>query len=604
MKTSPKTIKETVIRICGDSGDGIQLLGELLAGSFARAGYRVVTRPDFPPEIRGAQGTAAAVSSYQVRVAADPVFAPGDAADLLVALNPAALKKHISVLKKEGTLLLNEDDFSPEGFMKAAWTRPSFRKQIALFKNDAVPFSSLVCEILNRSSLKKTEAERCKNFFILGFLLKTFGLETAHAREYVRKKFAAKPVFLKANEKALRAGFDRARPERSNPDFRPHPKKGAYRLLSGNEALALGLVAAGIKAGKRIFFTGYPITPANSVLHEMAKMTRFGAFTFQTEDEIAAGGAALGASFGGAIGATATSGPGLCLLSEMANLGVSAELPFVILDVQRGGPSTGMPTKNEQSDLLQALFGRNGDSPVIVLAPASPSDCFDTAYEAVSLAIKYMTPVYVLSDAFLASATEVWKIPDEKKLPTIRVVHAHSKKNFLPYALRKGSSARPWALPGTPGLQYCASGVEKTYGSGEVSHDGPNHALMTRLRQEKIHSAARDIPPTALCGKRKGRLLVVGWGSTFAAIRESVIRGQKKGLRVSACHLRHLHPLPRDLGHIVENFDHILVPELNNGQLVHVLRSRYRNVPIEALTKTTGDPFAVSEILKNIERLS
>ena len=604
-----KELESVVIRIAGDSGDGMQLTGDQLTDTSAMMGNDIATLPDFPAEIRAPQGTLPGVSSFQIQFSKNDVFTAGDAPDVLVVMNPAALKVNLNDLVKGGLLVVNSDSFNEDNLKKAGWkTHPLEDETLKDYSLLSVPFSALTRNALTGSKLKPTEVDRCKNYFALGLLFWMYGRSLDHTIEWTNDKFSKKPELAEANILALKAGYNygditEVAPSRfivKQADIAP----GSYRKITGNEATALGVVAAAMLSGKEVLYAGYPITPASDILHQLSHRKNFNVKTFQAEDEIAACGAALGASFGGMIGITATSGPGICLKSEMINLALMVELPLVIINVQRGGPSTGLPTKTEQSDLLQMMFGRNGDSPLPVIAASTPSNCFDFMIEAVRIAAKYMTPVFFVSDGYLANGAEPWQLPEISKLPKIAISHpAASNGAFLPFVRDEKTLARPWAIPGTPGLEHRIGGIEKADKTGGVSYDAANHHRMTELRRDKIRGIVNDIPPVEVFGPMRGKVLVLGWGGTYGAIHAAVSELQNTGKNVSACHLNYINPFPRNLGTILKNFETILIPEINMGQLSVLIRAEFEGIHALGYNRVTGQPFKIKELKEQIEKL-
>jgi 2-oxoglutarate ferredoxin oxidoreductase subunit alpha len=602
-----------VVRLAGDSGDGIQLVGAQLTQTAALGGNAVWTAPEFPAEIRAPTGSLAGVSGFQVQFGGD-VRTPGDRVDVLVAMNPAALKTHWKDLERDGVLIVNRDAFQPAELAKAGYAAdPLEDGSVRGHRLMAVPITTLNREaVADRHGgppplLSQREVDRCKNFFALGLVYWLLERPLEPTLDWIKDKFAPNPAVLEANRRALKAGFHygetiEAPPARLRVARAPLPP-GRYRRVNGNEALALGLVAAARTSGLSLLYASYPITPASDVLHHLAALKRFGVRTFQAEDEVAAMGAAVGAAFGGGLGVTATSGPGLSSKSEAIGLAVMAELPVVVIDVQRGGPSLGLPSKTEQADLFQALYGRHGECPAAVLAAASPSDCFAVVYEAVRLAVGHMTPVLVLSDGWLASGAEPWRLPDPATLPAIPVRHptAAGVAPFRPYR-RDERLVRPWAVPGAPGLEHRIGGLEKEDGSGAVSYDAINHERMVRIRAEKIARIADDIPPLAVDGPGGGDLLVVSWGGTFGAVATAVRRIRDAGRSVAHAHLRYLHPMPRNTGDVLMRYKQVLVPELNMGQLRRLLRAEYL-IDAVGLNKVQGRPILVSEIEEKIHQV-
>ncbi|MBI4352982.1 MAG: 2-oxoacid:acceptor oxidoreductase subunit alpha [Candidatus Omnitrophica bacterium] len=612
-----KELESVTIRFAGDSGDGMQLTGDQFTDTSAVMGNDIATLPDFPAEIRAPAGTLPGVSSFQIQFSKNDIFTAGDAPDVLVVMNPAALRVNLADLVKGGLIIANTDSFNEENLKKAGWkSNPLTDGALRDYPLVQIPFSTLTRNALQSAKIKPTEVDRCKNFFALGTAFWLYGRTLDHTLKWVQDKFAKKPEIAEANVMALKAGYNYGDIAEILPARyvvkKAHLAPGAYRKITGNEAAALGIVAAAHLAGKEILYGSYPITPASGILHDLAKYKNFNVKTFQAEDEIAACGAALGAAFGGHIGITATSGPGICLKSEMINLAVMVELPLVILDIQRGGPSTGLPTKTEQGDLLQVLFGRNGDSPAAVVAASTPSNCFDFVLEAVRIAVKYMTPVFFLSDGYLANGAEPWKLPKISDLTPIPVQHPQTTEGrtlsaaegaFLPYVRDESTLARPWAIPGTKGLEHRIGGIEKADKTGNVSYDPENHHRMVSLRREKIRRIASDIPLLEVFGEKQGKLLVLGWGSTYGTIRAAVTDLRKEGKKVSACHLNYLNPFPRNLGEILRSFETILVPELNMGQLLCLIRSEFENIHTAGYNRVTGQPFKVREIKEKIREL-
>jgi len=596
-----------VIRFAGDSGDGMQVAGMQFTNESAIVGNDLSTLPDFPAEIRAPAGTLAGVSGFQVNFASHEIFTPGDELDVLVAMNPAALKMNVGDLKPNGILIVDREQFNEQNLRKAGYdSNPLEDGSLTRFQVYPIEITRLTALTLKDTNLPARTVNRCKNFFALGLVSWLFQRPIEPTEKWIADRFQKRPELVEANQRVLRAGFHfgettevfasafEVKPARLEP--------GTYRNITGNSALALGLVVAAQKAKRPLFLGSYPITPASDILHELSTLKEFDVYTFQAEDEIAGIGAALGAAFGGAIAVTTTSGPGMCLKAETINLAVSVELPIVICDIQRGGPSTGLPTKTEQADLLMALYGRNSESPVVVLAPATPADCFNIAIEAVRIAVKYMTPVIVLSDGYLANGAEPWRLPDLADLPEIPVEFRTDSRGFFPYLRDPETLSRPWVIPGTPNLEHRIGGLEKEYLTGNVSYAPTNHEQMVRVRARKIAGVVREIPPTKVFGPESGDLLVVGWGSTFGPIEAAVRQAQAAGKRVAHVHLRHLNPLPPDLGGVLRRFGKILVPEMNLGQLVKILRAEYL-VDAVGLNKIQGLPFKVGEIARRIEQM-
>lgn len=609
-KPSPIPVEEiesAVIRFAGDSGDGIQLTGMQFTTTTAFAGNDLSTLPDFPAEIRAPVGTTAGVSGFQIQFSSRQVLTPGDAPDVLVAMNPAALKANVKDLKKGGMLVLNKDTFNAQNLKKAGYpdgADPLSDGSLSDFRVISVELGRLTRNALDGMGLTPTETERCKNFFALGMMYWLYDRPMAATMKWIEQKFKKNPKFIEANHRALNAGNAYAETaEIFGHHFRVRKapiKPGVYRNITGNEATALGFVAASSVSGLPLWYGSYPITPASDVLHELSKHKNFGVKTFQAEDEIAAIGTAIGAAFAGYLPLTGTSGPGVALKGEAIGLAVMTELPLVILNVQRGGPSTGLPTKTEQADLFQALYGRNGECPAVVLAAATPGDCFAMAYEASRLAVKYMTPVFLLTDGYLANGSEPWLIPDASKLPKFGPAPLPARAEFGLYRRDPETMARAWPKPGVPGFEHRIGGIEKQDVTGNISYDPDNHERMVRLRAAKVNKVAQDIPPLEVLGERKGDVLLVGWGGTYGAITAAVQNMQKAGKKVSSVHLRHLNPLPSDLGDLLTGFKHVVVPELNMGQLLKVLRAKYL-VPATGINKIKGQPFKISEIEAGVE---
>ena len=606
-----REIPEATILFAGDSGDGMQLAGGQFTLASAYARNDLATLPDFPAEIRAPAGTTYGVSGFQLHFGSVNVRTPGDEVDVLVAMNPAALKVSLERVRKGGTLIVNADAFGKRDLDLAGYSQnPLEDDSLKAYRVVRIPLAKLTHETLSDADLDKKTMDRCKNMFALGLALWMYSMPIEPALEWLSSKFARKPDILEANRRVLKKGNHYGETvEEFAVRYEVRPAKlkpGKYRAILGTEALAMGLIAASRKCGLPIFYGSYPITPASEILHELSRHKNFGVKTFQAEDEIAAAGAALGASFGGYLGVTATSGPGLALKSETIALAVMAELPLVIVNMQRGGPSTGLPTKTEQADLLQALFGRNGEAPLPVIAPGTPGDCFYAAFEACRIAIRHMTPVILLSDGYLGTGSEPWLIPNADDLEDFTPSFATApnrtvdgKDVFLPYVRDEETLARPWAKPGTAGLEHRLGGLEKEHETGNVSYEPENHEYMVKLRAEKVERVAQDIPLLEVFGAQEGDLLVVGWGSTQGAIETAVDACVARGLRVGAVHLRHLAPLPNDLGKILSRYEYALAPELNNGQLVRLLRERFL-LPVASLRKIKGLPFKAREIEKEI----
>ena len=603
-----RQLDRAVVRFAGDSGDGMQVTGEQFATEAAWAGADLVTLPNFPAEIRAPAGTLFGVSSYQLQFGSRRVYTPGDRLDCLVAMNPAALKVHQRDLKDGGLLIVNTAAFEKKNLDRAGYTSnplddPALEDRYRLHKVD---ITRLTMDALESVPLNVKEKERCKNFFSLGLVSWIYTRPIEPTVAWITKRFAKNPAFVEANTRALKAGYHYGETaEIFTECYGIEPAEmppGLYRSITGNRALAWGILAAAERTKLTVVYGAYPITPASDVLHEISLHKRFGVRAIQAEDEIAAVGTIIGAAFGGAIGVCASSGPGIALKAEGVNLAVMAELPIVIFDVQRAGPSTGLPTKTEQADLLMALHGRNSESPVVVLAPMTPGDCFFVAYEAIRIAVKYMVPVIVLSDGYLASGAEPWLIPDPKTLPDIPVSFRTNPEGFAPYVRDEATLARPWVRPGTAGLEHRIGGLEKENITGNVSYDADNHDLMVRLRAEKVRRVAQEIPPTTVNGPAAGDLLVVGWGSTYGTITAAVEEVQQSGKAVASVHLRHLNPLPPDLGQILRQYERILVPEINSGQLVRILRAEYL-VDAVGFNRVRGLPLSTEELREAIEQL-
>lgn len=601
-------LRGAVVRFAGDSGDGMQVTGSQFTSSTALAGNDLATFPDFPAEIRAPAGTTYGVSGFQINFASEDVFTAGDAADVLVAMNPAALRTNLKDLKRGGLLIVNSGAFSAANLKKAGYDgHPLEDGSLDGYEVLSIDITKNTQAAVKDSGLSNKEANRCKNFWTLGLMFWIYGRDMGPTVAWIDKKFAKRPEVAKANTLALKAGHAFGETaEISHYRYevpRAAVEPGLYRNIGGNTATALGLIAAGQLSGLPLVLGAYPITPASDILHELSRHKSFGVSTIQAEDEIAAVCAALGASYAGNLGVTATSGPGMALKAEAIGLAVTTELPLVIINIQRGGPSTGLPTKTEQADLLQAMYGRNGEAPVAVLAAQSPGDCFYMALEAARIATKYMAPVVLLTDGYLANGTEPWKIPEIDELPKIDVQFRKDPEGFHPFLRNPETLARPWAIPGTPGLRHRIGGLEKDYDSGHISYDPANHERMCRVRAEKIQRIALDIPEQGIEeGADSGSLLVLGWGSTYGAIREAVRRCRARGLDVSHAHLRYLNPLPRNLGELLRRFERVLIPELNLGQLSMLIRDRFL-IPAESYPKIQGQPFRIAEVEAKIRQL-
>ncbi|HEX7471562.1 MAG TPA: 2-oxoacid:acceptor oxidoreductase subunit alpha [Candidatus Limnocylindrales bacterium] len=598
-------LDRVTIRFAGDSGDGMQLTGTQFTRSAALFGNDVSTFPDYPAEIRAPAGSLPGVSGFQLSFSSSDIHTPGDQPDVLVAMNPAALKANIGDLPPGGALIVNEDAFTPNNLSKVGYAaNPLTDGSLSSFTLFAIPISTLNTRALDGLEMTSKQMDLTKNFFALGLMFWLYERSMDPTLAWIADRFKAKPVVVEANARALKAGYAFGETtEMFHTQYRvapAHLPPGRYRNITGNEATALGFVVAGRKADRPLFYGSYPITPASDILHQLSGYKNFGVKTFQAEDEIAAIGAAIGASYGGSLGMTGTSGPGIALKSEAMGLAVMVELPLVVVDVQRAGPSTGMPTKNEQADLLQVMFGRNGDSPLAVVAPATPADCFTMAFEAVRIALKFMTPVVYLSDAFLANGSEPWAIPNVEDLPDISVPNRTVAEGFHPYDRDPVTLARPWAVPGTPGLEHRIGGLEKADITGNVSYDPDNHHRMQLLRQDKIARIADDIPELAVFGPERGDLLLLGWGSTYGSLRSAAERLQADGRSVAHAHLHYMNPFPRNLGAVLERYRRVLVPEINLGQLSLLLRARFL---IDALSygRVRGKPFRITEIVEAAE---
>jgi len=598
-------VDTVVIRFAGDSGDGMQLTGTQFADTTAMVGNDLATLPDFPAEIRAPAGTLAGVSGYQISFSSHDIRTPGDQPNVLVVMNPAALKANVADLEDGGILIVDTDAFSDGNLQKAGYkANPLKDGSMAGYRVFDIPLTSLTLQAVNETGLGMRQATRCKNFFALGLVFWLYERPVDYTRDWIEKKFKNSEQMLRANTLALQAGYNYAdTTEVFTTHFRVRKASlapGTYRSITGNEATATGFVAASLLAGRPLFYGSYPITPASDILHELSKFKNYPVTTFQAEDEISAVGAAIGAAYGGALGLTGTSGPGVALKSEAIGLAVMTELPLVIANIQRGGPSTGLPTKTEQADLFQAILGRNGECPLAVIAPATPSECFTMAIEAVRIATRFMTPVFFMSDGYLGNGAEPWRIPEAHELPKLTVKFWDNPETFKPYLRDPKTLARPWAIPGTPRMEHRIGGLEKEDITGNVSYDPLNHEKMIQLRAEKIARIADDIPELMVYGPPSGRLLVVGWGGTYGAITSAVEEVQRRGGSVSAVHLRYLNPFPRNLGEVLKRFERVLVPELNLGQLRMLLRARYL-VDAAGLNKVQGKPFRVSEIVKAID---
>ena len=594
------SLDQVTIRFAGDSGDGMQLTGDRFTMDTASLGNDLSTLPNYPAEIRAPQGTIPGVSSFQLHFADHHVQTPGDAPDVLVAMNPAALKANIKEVRRGATIIVDKDEFTTRNLSKVGYeTNPLEDGSLDSYKVHAVGLTSLTVAALSELSLTRKEAERSKNMFALGLLTWMYHRPTESTENFLKAKFGKKPEILAANLLAYKTGWNYGE---TTEDFavsyeiaKAHMPAGKYRNISGNTAMAYGLIAASQRSGLKLFLGSYPITPASDILHELSKHKKFGVITFQAEDEIAAVGSALGASYGGALGITTTSGPGVALKSEMIGLGVMLELPLIIIDVQRGGPSTGLPTKTEQSDLLQAMYGRNGESPVAVLAPSHASDCFDIALEAASIATTYRVPVFIMSDGYIANGSEPWKIPSVDSLPDLHVEFAKTQENFMPYLRDPKTLARPWAIPGTKGIEHRIGGLEKADKTGAISYEPANHDLMVRARAAKV--AGIEVPDLIVDDPTgDADVLILGWGSTFGPIASAIEALRESGEKVAQAHLRYINPFPKNLGAILEKYPKVLVPEMNLGQLAMLLRNQFLKDVIPC-NQVRGLPFTTQELI-------
>lgn len=602
-----KKLDEVTIRFAGDSGDGMQLTGSQFTTTTALLGNDLSTLPDYPAEIRAPAGTLFGVSGFQIHFGSKEISTPGDACDVLVAMNPAALKVNLRSLRDGGIIIANRDGFNDKNLKLAGYEiNPLDDGSLDKFQLHSVDITKLTTIAIQDLNLTTKIVERSKNFFSLGMMYWMYSRPIESSVKWIQEKFKKNPEIVEANIRVLKAGYNygetteifHARYEVRAADLYP----GRYRSITGNEATAWGLLAASAKSGLDLFLGSYPITPASEILHELSHHKNFRVKTFQAEDEIAGITSAIGASYGGAIGVTTTSGPGLALKTEAMGLAVMLELPLVIVNVQRGGPSTGLPTKTEQADLLQAVHGRNSEAPIPVLAACTPAGCFDAAYDAVRIALKYMTPVILLTDGYLANGAEPWLIPDVKSLQDIDVKFRTDPKNFFPYSRDEKTLARPWAIPGTPGLEHRIGGLEKEHITGNVSYDADNHEFMVNLRQQKVDGIANDLPLAKTEGDDKGDLLVVGWGGTYGAIKTAVEKKRKEGKSVSHLHLKYINPFQKNIADILKNFKYILVPELNLGQLSQLLQAKYL-IPVRKLNKVQGLPFKANEIEAEIDEI-
>ena len=608
-----EVLQDVVIKFAGDSGDGMQLTGSQFTNNTAMMGIDLATFPDFPAEIRAPIGTLPGVSGFQLSFSSDRVYTPGDECDVLVAMNAAALKVNLNALKKGGKIIANEDGFDSKNLRLANYpdgVNPLEDHSLDNYEVIRMDVTKMTREALKDFTMGTKEKDRAKNMFVLGFLYWMYNRDMENTMTFLKEKFSKKPDILESNLKVLQAGYNYAdTTETFTTRYSVSKAKmdpGTYRSIMGNQALAYGLIAAADKSGIPMFLGTYPITPASDILHEMSRYKNFGIKTFQAEDEIAAITSAIGASYGGSIGVTTTSGPGMALKAEAMGLAVMLEIPLVICNIQRGGPSTGLPTKTEQSDLLQAYYGRNGECPMPIIASSTPSDCFDVAYEAVRIAVQHMTPVIILSDGYIANGAEPWKFPQSADLPPLdfhyKTQLGHGEDKFQPY-LRDEKLVRPWVIPGTPGMEHRIGGLEKQNITGNISYDPENHQTMVKIRQEKVDKLAGLIPKQKLdSGPEKGKILVLGWGSTYGAIKSACAELQQQGVEVSHAHLRYVRPFPENLGDIIRNFEQVLVPEINNGQLVKIIRDVYM-VDAKAYNKIMGVPITKGELIEVIKKM-
>jgi 2-oxoglutarate ferredoxin oxidoreductase subunit alpha len=613
METKEEILHDVVIKFAGDSGDGMQLTGTQFTNNTAMLGLDLSTFPDFPAEIRAPQGTLPGVSGFQLRFSSDRIFTPGDTSDVLVAMNAAALKTNLGNLKKGGKIIANVDGFDVKNLRLANYPEgenPLENGTLDGYEVIKIDVTKITRESLKDFEMSTKEKDRAKNMFVLGFLYWMYNRDMDNTIRFLKEKFAKKPEIMNSNIKVLQAGYNYGdTTETFTSRYLVEKAKlppGNYRSIMGNQAVAYGLLAASQKSGLQLFLGSYPITPASDILHELSRYKSFGVKTFQAEDEIAAISSAIGASYGGSLGVTTTSGPGMALKGEALGLAVMLEIPLVICNIQRGGPSTGLPTKTEQSDLLQAYYGRNGECPMPVISASTPSDCFDSVYEAVRISVQHMTPVIFLSDGYIANGAEPWKYPQSKDLPEIKVNFKHQSDDpaeiFHPYQ-RDEKLVRPWAIPGTPNLEHRVGGLEKENITGNVSYDPENHEKMVKLRQGKVDKISDYIPEQTLDnGPEKGKLLIVGWGSTYGAIKSAVADLLTEGKSVSHAHLRYIRPFPKNLGILLKNFDRVLVPELNNGQLVKIIRDQYL-VDAKGYNKIMGIPFTKHELIDQIRKM-
>ena len=613
MERKQEVLQDVVIKFAGDSGDGMQLTGSQFTNNTALLGIDLATFPDFPAEIRAPQGTLPGVSGYQLRFSSNHIFTPGDECDVLVAMNAAALKTNLSGLKKGGKIIANTDGFDSKNLRLANYPdniNPLDDGSLDNYEVIRMDVTKMTREALKEITMGTKEKDRAKNMFVLGFLYWMYNRSMENTIKFFQEKFGKKPEILESNIKALQAGYNYGdTTETFTTTYKVEKAKmkpGSYRSIMGNQALAYGLIAASQKSGLPLFLGSYPITPASDILHELSRHKSFGVKTFQAEDEIAGICAAIGASYGGCLGVTTTSGPGMALKAEAMGLAVMLEIPLLICDIQRGGPSTGLPTKTEQSDLLQAYYGRNGECPMPIVSASTPSDCFEAVYEAVRISVQHMTPVIFLSDGYIANGAEPWRYPKSEDLPAITVNFKTELKideeQFFPY-LRDEKLVRPWAVPGTAGLEHRIGGLEKQNVTGNVSYDPDNHQLMVKIREEKVQKIADYVPEQKIDnGPEKGKILVLGWGSTFGAIKSAVSDLVAEGHAISHAHLRYLRPFPKNLGQIINNFETVLIPEINNGQLIKIIRDQYM-VNAKGYNKVMGVPITKTELLMKLREM-
>lgn len=611
MIRNQEVLQEVVIKFAGDSGDGMQLTGAQFTNNTALLGTDLSTFPDFPAEIRAPQGTLPGVSGYQLRFSSDSIFTPGDNYDVLVAMNAAALKANLPRLKKGGKIIVNTDGFDSKNLRLANYPdgeNPIADDSLQNYEVIKMDVTKMTREALTDFTMGTKEKDRAKNMFVLGFLYWMYDRDMDNTIEFLKEKFGKRPEILDSNIKVLQAGYNYGdTTETFTTTYKVEKAKmesGTYRSITGNQALALGLVAAAQKSGLPMFLGTYPITPASDILHELSRHKNFGVRTYQAEDEIAAISAAIGAAYGGSLGVTTTSGPGMALKTEAMGLAVMLEIPLLIIDVQRGGPSTGLPTKTEQSDLLQAYYGRNGEAPMPVISASSPADCFDAIYEAVKISVQHMVPVIFLSDGYIANGAEPWKFPTTDSLHPIHVKFktelGHHEEKFQPY-MRDENQVRPWVVPGTKGLEHRIGGIEKQNITGNISYDPANHQLMVKIRQEKVDKIAEFIPLQKIdSGKDEGQVLVLGWGSTYGVIKSAVLELQARGKSVSHVHLRHMRPFPKNLGELLRRFKTVLIPEINNGQLIKIIRDQFL-IDAKGYNKIMGVPITKQELVEEIE---